>query len=244
MVRISLFLFCLALSGCAKVQREIPTGEPMAVNNVYANPGYDHSDIRNVLLMPLDNFMEHDSVEFHRDMLTTSLVRNFGKFNYFNIFYDRHFAATSGRVIDLDTGTLDRMKLGEVGITYHAEGVLQVSVDEFHPYPPMRLKLKAYLYDSNSGDRVWAFDHVFDTDDAEVVNAMRYWWNTRIAGGDVRNHFEVGRIRPTLFANFVFYTLANSYGEARLNNFEVVQELREEEAKQKDGKSRKVAPLR
>ncbi len=211
----------------------------MAMDNVYADPSFDHSEIHNVLLLPITNFMEHDSIEFHRDQLTTSLIRNFGKFNYFNVFYDRHFSSTSGPVIDLDSSRIDRMKLGEVGLTYKADALLQVSIDEFHPYPPMRMKVKAALYDTNTGERFWAFDHVFDTDDAEVVNSMRLWWNSRIAGGDVRNRFEVGRVRPTVFSNFVFFTLATSYGDARLVNFEVVQEMEKEAAKKREKESKR-----
>lgn len=232
-------LVLLAVASCARVHREIPTGTAMAVDNVYADPSFDHSSVQNVLLLPLDNFMEVDSVEFHRDHLTSSLIRNFGKFNYFNVFFDRHFESTSGRVIDLDTGRLDRMQLGEVGLTYNAQGLLQVSIDEFHPYPPMRMKVKASLYNADTGKRVWSFDHTFDADDAEVVNAMRLWWNSRIAGGDVRNRFEVGRIRPTVFSNFVFYTMARSYGDARIRNYEVVEEERARESEEKKEREKK-----
>jgi hypothetical protein len=228
---LSLLLASLLLSGCHRVQREVPTGIPMAIDNVFAEPGYDHAKVRNVLLLPLDNFMEHDTVEFHRNELTNSLLRNFGKFNYFNIFYDRNFSSTSDRVIDLDTNRLDRMKLGEIGLTYQSQALLQVSIDELQVHPPMRMKVKATLYDTNSGKRIWAFDHVFDTDDAEVVNKMRLWWNGRIAGGDIKNRFEVARVRPSIFTNFVFYTMANSYGAARLSNYQVVQELKEEAKK-------------
>jgi TolB-like protein len=230
---LSFLLLGLCLTGCHPVGREIPTGDAIAINNVFADPSFKHSEIQNVLLLPIDNFMELDTIEFHRNTLTTSVLRNFGKFNYFNVFYDRHFAATSGRIIDLDAARLDRTQLGEVGVTYGVQALLQLSIDEFQAYPPMRMKVKATLYNANTGERFWAFDHVFDTDDAEVVNSMRLWWNGRIAGGDIKNRFEVSRVRPTLFANYVFYTMAQSYGDARMTNLHVVEELREKAKKER-----------
>jgi hypothetical protein len=227
MLRLGMTIFLLISVGCTRYAKEVPTGAPMRVDNVYANPYYDHSKLLNVLILPVDNFMERDELEFHRSQLTTAILRNWGKFNYFNVQFDPHYMETAGRIVDVDTGRLDRSKLGEVGRTYGAHAVLQISIDEFRPFPPMRMKVKAVLLDANTGERAWSFDHTFDSDDAEVVNALRYWWNTRMAGGDPRNRFEVSRVRPSVFANFVFYTMARSYGEKRVRNVEVIAEEKE-----------------
>lgn len=222
-------LSVLILGGCTRYDKEIATGPPPPLHNVYANPTYDHSRLANVLLLPIDNFMVNESVEFHRKELTQSILRNFGKFNYFNISYDRYYPEKAGRLLNLVTGEMDRIQLGEVGQTYRAQGVLQVMIDEFRAYPPMRLKVKAALIDTNTGERVWEFDHVFDADDSQVVNGMRIWWNTRVAGGDPRNRFEIGSLRPTVFANYVFYEMAQTYGKARVKNQKVVEVCPEDE---------------
>jgi len=216
-------LLLLVTAGCTRYSKQIPTGSPIAIDNVYSNPYYDHSLITNVLLLPIDNFLEDEDFAFQRSHIRMAVLRSFGKFSYFNLHYDPRYPATAGRVLDLDSGEIDRIKIGEVGQLYRAQAVMQISIEDYRPFPPLRMKIKANLIDTDTGERIWSFDHMFDTDDANVVNGMRYWWNARMAGGDVRNYFEVSRIRPSLFAGYVFYTMAQTYGAARVRNMEVIE---------------------
>ena len=219
-----LIMATVLLSSCHTYRREMATGPGLAINNTYTDPAYNHSQVTNVLLLPLENTYGAPEFELHRQKITTSLVRNFGKFGYFNLHFDPQYSLTAGHIVDVNSGLVDRIKLGEVGQMYNVQAVLQMTVDEFRPYPPLRMKVKALLIDANSGEKIWAFDHAFDTDDREAVNALRLWWNGRVAGGDVRNHFEASRVRPTVFTNFVFYTMARSYGFSRHRAIEVVNE--------------------
>lgn len=224
MIRAAIAALALFLS-CSHPHSQKLTGYPMVINNVYAHPSYDHSEMLNVLILPVDNPLDSPSVSLHYENLLLSALRNFGKFNYFNVYHDPHFDHQSGPAINLDTGYLDRVKIGELGRQYNAEGLLKISVTDWRAFPPMRMKVKALLVDADTGERVWAFDHTFDMDDAAVVNALRSWYNYRMAGGDEKNRFEVSHLRPSVFSNFVFYTMARSYERERVKNIQAVEDV-------------------
>lgn len=244
--RLSLGLLCflslIVLTSCGSYRREQVTGHPIAIDNAYADPSYDHSRIVNVLVLPVDNPLGEIEFDRHSENLLLAMLRNWGKFNYFNIQYDPEYPSVAGRLVDLDTGFIDRVKLGEVGRRYGAQAVLKISVMDYRPFSPMRMKVKGWLVDCELGTRIWAFDHVFDADDADVVNGLRLWWNRRMAGGDVQTRFSVSKLRPSVFANFVFHTMAYSYERSRILNAEAVadesaaewQEKREIECVQDD----------
>ncbi|MCB1135194.1 MAG: hypothetical protein KDK78_02895 [Chlamydiia bacterium] len=211
-------------------RREITSGPWMQTRNTYAHPAYPHRQVLNVLVLPVQNPQGSEDVELHRERLLQTAMNSFGKFGYFNLQYDPVFFDTSGPLMDLDTGFIDRNKLGAVGTEYNADAVLQISVREFRPYPPMRMTVKAMLVDTNTGERIWHFDHVFDTDDNDVVNLMRIWWNDRMAGGKPENRFEFDRLRPSVLSSFVFYTMAQTYGDMRWDNVATIRALKEAEA--------------
>lgn len=220
----SLLLVVCALSGCRAYDKQILTGSPMTIDNVYAKPGYDHTGILNLLLLPVNNPHELRDVERHHEDLVASVLRNFGKFNYFNVYYDHNHREVAGPVMDLSTGRINRTLLGEIGQHYGAQAVMQIDIEEFRPFAPMRMKVRGTIIDTNTGERIWQFHHVFDSDDADVVNSMRIWWNTRAAGGDSRSRFELGQVRPSVFSNFVFYLMARSYERTRVMIVEAVED--------------------
>lgn len=225
-----LCLLYLFLGGCQVYKKEVPTGSPMQIDNVYANPSYDHGFIKKVVLLPILNPNERKGVVQYREEITLSVMRNFGKFNYFNIQYDKNYEAVSaGEAVNVDTGAYHRLKLGELGREYHAQGILQVTVSEFKPFFPLVMKVKSTLVDANSGEIVWVFDHVFDASDAEVINGMRIWWNTRKAGGDPSMHFISAKNRPGAFIDYICYMMARSYGDMRVVNLKAIERQEKEE---------------
>ena len=231
-IRFTILLLLIVLFvGCHRYSKEIPTGAPMSFNNVYASPTYNHSKVMNLLILPINNVFQINELEAHRKEITLAVLRNFGKFHYFNLQYDRDFSKKSDAVVDLETGKVDRVKLGAIGGEYRADAVFQMSISETQVFPPMRMNVKAAIIDTQTAEIIWAFDHVYDTDDANIVNAMRVWWNSRIAGGSYKNRFDQATVRPSLFFNFVFYTMARTYSKARVENSVVVEQ--EEMALQK-----------
>ena len=221
----------VAVGGCRPCVEADPTGCSIEIDNVYADPAYDHGEIVNVLVLPFDNPMHITDFKLHHDELVHALLRNFGKYHYFNLQFDPFFDEFSGRLINLDTGKMERLKLGAVGQEYNADAVLKVSINDYRAFPPMRMRIKAMLVDANTGEKVWAFDHVFDTDDADVVNDIRRWWNSNIAGGDKRrNRFALATVRPSMFNNYVFERMAQSYASTRVDNVRKVQYQAAEEA--------------
>lgn len=227
---VGMLLCALLFSSCASHLRETTTGCYLRTSNTYAHPSYPHGKVLNVLLLPVDNPLGSEYVELHREALVQAAVRNWGKFNYFNVQFDPHFHERAGRIVDVNTGFVDRAKLGIIGQDYNVDAILQVSVGEFRPYPPLRMQAKAIMLDANTGERLWAFDHTFDTEDSDVMNLMRIWWNDRIAGGKDCNRFKGDCQRPSVLSAFVFYAMAQCYGDMRLDNVATMECLRRKES--------------
>jgi hypothetical protein len=209
-------------TGCHPYKKQIPTGPGKQVQNVYSNPNIDHSKILNVLLLPVGNPLEMRQISTQERGIILNILRNFGKFHYFNLQTIDKSKIEPDEIINLETGEIDRFKVGDLGKNYHAQAILKVSLQELRTFMPLRMKIKAALIDTESGERIWAVDDVFDTEDANVVNAMRIWWNTRIAGGDSIEHFEASMVSPGFFMNFVLYELARSYSEMRIENVKAI----------------------
>ncbi|MDF2576921.1 MAG: hypothetical protein K0S74_405 [Chlamydiales bacterium] len=218
---------CLGvISSCHPYQKQIPTGFSIKLENVYANPKYDHSKVNNVLCLPIQNPLRNQQLIFAQNDIKLSLLRNFGKFNYFNIQYPTHMEESMGEVVNLDTGTINRLKLGAIGEQFSTQAILQVSIMDYRPFTPMRLQLKAVLVDCQTGEKVWAADQVFDAQDAHVINGMRIWWNTYVAGGNANQRFSTSMINPSFFIDFALFNLAQSYGDARVKNTEAIDKIK------------------
>jgi TolB-like protein len=219
---LAIITYLFTMTSCQLFRKQIPTGSAFPATNVYANVSYDHSKLQNVYLLPVDNPFEDPTIEMNRDEFAKSLLRNFAKYHFFHIDYDKFYPKNAERVIDLSTGKIDRFKIGYLSKEHNAQAVMKVSIDEYQPFFPMRIRVKAMLIDSSSGERIWAFDEVFDSDDANVVNGMRYWWNAKKAGGFSSNRFSLNVLRPEFFTSYAFDTMADSYGRARVANVETI----------------------
>jgi hypothetical protein len=220
-------LLALGVGGCKKYDDVSVLRTPMPYDNVYANPGYDHAHILNVLVLPLDNPMCDEEIERNNDQFMQSILSSFGKYNFFNVHNDPHFKETAGEIINLNTGFIDRAKLGEIGRIYNADAVIQIAITDYQPFEPMRMKVKGALIDTNTGERVWHFDHTFDGDDQAMVNALRCWYNQNMAGGDKTTKFDVSKIRPSVFQSFIFTSMAEAYEYTRLRNTIAIEEEKE-----------------
>ncbi|MBN4067388.1 hypothetical protein JYU14_04825 [Simkania negevensis] len=220
-IAISLLLCC-----CNPYKKEIPTGTPYTATNVYANPQYNFAQLHNLLILPIDNALREPLVEEYESRIVASILRNFGKFNYFNVQYDKDLNVLAP-IIDLDTDRIDKLKLGIIGKEHNAQGALQVSVSDLRTFPPMRAHVKAAIVDVNTGEKVWVFDQVYDMENANVINGMRVWWNALMAGGDPSSRFQVMMMQPSFFTNFVFYNMARSYEAAQLDNSRAIAQEKE-----------------
>ncbi|SCA63890.1 hypothetical protein SCG7109_BK_00060 [Chlamydiales bacterium SCGC AG-110-M15] len=227
-----LFTLISLLGGCHPHMKIIPSGSSVNLDNVYANPSYDHAQINNVLLLPIANPDDNHFVKEHNDRLRQSFIKNMAKFNYFYIQYDRDLENQREKVVDMESGSYDRLRLGVLGNAYNAQGILALSISEYRPFFPMTMRIRGTLFDANTGERIWSFDQVFDTDDATVENSMRVWWNSRMAGGDQFNRYELNKLRPSFFMNFVFHTMADTYGNSRVGHIETIaEEIKENKKK-------------
>jgi hypothetical protein len=241
---LSALVLLMGLIACHPYEKQVPTGSPISIQNVYANPSYDHGRILNVLVLPIDNPLNNTEVFRHQHDLAEGILRNFGKFHYFNLQYQEEAPIGLKQAVDLNTGRIDRLKIGTLGKEYNSQAVLQICITEYRPFAPMRMNVKAVLIDTNTGEKIWAADQVFDADDAVIVNGMRYWWNERKAGGDDQNRFSASSLYPTFFNDFIFYSLAESYQLARISNALALQKQQEFEEKQKVEQEKKAAAER
>lgn len=226
-----IILLSLSLGSCNRYSKEIPTGSPFSASNVYANPEYNHTKLLKAVLMPIHNPNHDEGVVRYEKEFVSAALKNFGKFNYFHMQYDAQAVSRldDDSMIDLETGQFHRMKLGEVGREYHAQGILKISIAEFRPFFPMFIKIKSSLVDTQTGETIWVFDHVYDVSDANVVNGMKVWWNTNKAGGSKFLKFNSALNRPSAFLDYVFYSMARSYGDIRVRNLEAIEKQRREE---------------
>jgi len=220
-----LIFCCISSTSCQFYSKEIPTGFPIKLENVYINTQYDHASIANVLILPVANPWLNKQVDRYKIDIAQSIARNFGKFQYFNTYYPTDIASSIKNVIDVDIGTFNRIQMGELGQQFHAQVVLQVSLSDFKTYPPMKSHVKALLIDVNTGEKIWSVDQVFDTSDAKIINGMRIWWNTYRAGGAPQERFDANLQSPRFFIDFVFHSIAQSYGDARIKETNSIKKV-------------------
>ena len=71
-------LALVTLLGCNPYDKQIPTREPIVIDNVYADPLYDFSQIVNVLIMPIDNPNQQYNVSDSEELLASAILKNFG----------------------------------------------------------------------------------------------------------------------------------------------------------------------
>ena len=226
-----IFFSLLGLTACNTYVKQVPTGTPLSLNNVYTNPSYNYDTLVNVLLLPINNPLSQEGVQDNSELIALAILRNFKQFHYFNIQFATEDKLRKQSVIDLQKSEINRTLMGELGQEYNAQAILQISVTDMEIYPPMRLALQAILVDASTGERIWQTSQVFDASNADVYNGMRYWWNTHVAGANPFNRFDFDRLRPNTFFDYVFYTIANSYGSSRVDNIKSIAQEYEKEKK-------------
>jgi hypothetical protein len=211
-------MISLFFSSCNSYKKQIPTGDPLVLKNVYTSPEYNYDPLVNVLLLPINNPLDNNEIKNYEKKLVLSTLRSFKKFHYFNIQYANDERLKKQGVINLQTEEINKAILGGLGEEYNAQAILQISIVDIEIHSPMRLAIQALLVDAHTGERIWQVEQVFDTTNANVYNGMRYWWNTHLAGANQFDRFEFDHLRPNIFFDYVFFTLAETYGSSRTRN--------------------------
>jgi hypothetical protein len=206
------------LPSCRPYTKEVPSGRPLQLQQVYANPSYDYTKLARVALLPLENPRSERSIFIHQNQLELKLLSNFSKRGDIDLYPVDPEKVSEAQVISLEANRIDRFLTGNIGNEFNAQGILYVSCVHFHPYPPMQMHLKALMVDTQTGERIWSVDQVFDQNDANVINGMRHWWNGQRAGGLSVERFEVSSISTNSFADYCFFCLANSFTNERIKN--------------------------
>lgn len=210
MNKLTALLPLLLLSACAVSEKEVATGPGLEVRNLYSNAAFDYRQIKNVLLLPIDNPMQDKQVALYEESLVRSVIRSFSQEGFFNLNYDRSISKLQHPILDLDTSQMDHLRAGELGRQRNADALLQISVVELRSFLPMRLHVKAALVETQTAQRIWSFDQVFDAAESSVVNGMREWYNSHRAGGREGTDFQMALGQPTEFMNYAFSTLTKS----------------------------------
>lgn len=224
-------IFLVALlafvSGCRPYEKEIPTGKPLAMDKVYTHTSYDFAQIKRVLLLPIHNLREQTTVSMHRDKLELLLLSNFAKIGLLEVEVMPYSDISSHKVVNLTKNEIDRALIGAISQEYHVDAVMHMSILNFNPFPSMQLHIRAVLLDSQTGQTVWSLEQVFDQNDANMINGMRYWWNKKRAGGFETERFAVSSINPQAFVDYCYYEMANTLAAQRIKNKEDIAKIGE-----------------
>lgn len=85
-----------------------------------------------------------------------------------------------------------------------ADAVLFVDLTAYSPYPPLKLGIRAKLVDIRSGEMLWNFDNLFDTNEPSVVNAARkHYLDSNPSSGGKGDLSSTVLQNPTRFGTYV-----------------------------------------
>jgi len=84
-----------------------------------------------------------------------------------------------------------------------ADAVLFVDLTAYSPYPPLKLGVRSKLVDISTGEILWAFDNLFDANEASVVNsARRHYLDSNPSSVGTGDLSSTVLQNPTRFGNY------------------------------------------
>ncbi|MGM0440100.1 MAG: hypothetical protein ACQEP8_03185 [Chlamydiota bacterium] len=228
----SLFMIMgvLVLEGCnsQKLSQNLEEG---TIEKVDFNPVYDFSSIDKVLVLPIDNPQRNQAINANYHRLLVAILENFENFTALQVLYDRDYNQQLGKLVDLQTGEVDQVRLGDKGRQDRAQAWLQICISEYRLEDPWRMEVRAVLTDSYSGETIWLAEKAFDAND----HMFKDCWRQQMKKNHRFDTFSLMRFnRPNedFFIDYVFYNLAKSYEDTRRQAIQAHKELKEQADKQ------------
>ncbi|MBM4019089.1 MAG: hypothetical protein FJ288_12300 [Planctomycetes bacterium] len=163
------------------------------------------SGVRQAALVPLKNETNYLPLA---DTMTSALLEAVQARQLFHVEVVRVLdPATEGAVLD-GRRELTLKELAHLRQTLRCDAVLLGTVNQFQPYPRMRIGLYLRLLDLRDSRVLWAVDHTWDATDQETQERIaRYFYKER--GGNYEPlGWQLATFSPAALAQFVAHEAA------------------------------------
>lgn len=172
-----MLLFALGLSGCNLVQRTkglFPDKTPVfKPTNVYASADVDQ-EIKRVVVLPIFSHAPGPDLA----ALDALFAGELNKTLLFEVIaIDREeLARMAGKSQIASVELLPPALLHILQTTYAAQAVLFTDLTYYDPYKPISIGVRCKLASLDSGDILWAIDHLFDSSHPSVAKAATQYF--------------------------------------------------------------------
>jgi len=113
-------------------------------------------------------------------------------------------------VSEVGRGGLTLEQIRKMRQTFHCDGILLGSINDFRPHPRMQLGVSLRMLDLKRGRIVWAVDHVWDTTDKAVEKRIQRFFSDRMRSGYEPMDWQIAMISPKVFQKFIAHELAET----------------------------------
>ena len=200
------FLVLYAIAGCA--HRSLPPPEPTFSS--YRAPDLDFMGIRRVVVLPVEN---HTRYVDGADQFCANLANELRATGLFEVVQlpPAPYDCPTSTVLE---GTFPEPLLVDLAQRFQADGVLFVTVTEYHPYFPPKLAATVHLVNTEEAVTVATVDGVWDgRDEALARTAQAYSCQLSPTYTIPRCDFVLHS--PDLFQKFVAHQIAASLAAQR-----------------------------
>ena len=101
-------------------------------------------------------------------------------------------------------------ELARLRQAFGCDAILVGAVNQFHPYPQMRMGIYLRLIDLRDGSVLWAVDHIWDATDQETQERMECYFSKERGEGYDPLQWRVTTVSPAAFRQFVAYEVADT----------------------------------
>jgi hypothetical protein len=109
-------------------------------------------------------------------------------------------------------------ELARMRQAFGTDAVLVGAINQFHPYPRMKIGLYLRLVDLRDSRVLWAVDHVWDATDQETQRRIAYYFAEHKGEGYDPLNWQLTTVSPAVFQQFIAFEVASTLpGRSRPN---------------------------
>ena len=163
---------CLFLVGCLNTPQKRSTSLSYNTADEFKN-----MRIRRVLLLPFEYDIDREAVI---DEVTEAFAVELRKIGHFEVVVPAGGKASLSPEHEIwSKGSVNLNNLLYLRKKYDADAIAFGNITHYRPYEPMLLGVKVGIISTNTGDVVWSADGVFDSNENEVAELVKqYFENT------------------------------------------------------------------
>jgi len=118
---------------------------------------------------------------------------------------------TAWREMDIDVQQpLTPAQYAALRKAYRCDAILLGTIQEFQPYPRMRMSMRLQLLDLRKGKLLWGIDHVWDTTDQATEYRIRSYFSGHETNQFAPIEWHLATVSPRAFEKFVAYEIAQT----------------------------------